>query len=52
MQGIVATFINAISRLINDGGLANAGNIALSLLLSLFPFMILIASLVDIWGEP
>ncbi len=52
MTGIITVFWNAINRLINDGGLANAGNIALSLLLSLFPFMILIATFVDIWGEP
>ena len=43
---------NAINRLTNDGGLANAGNIALSLLLSLFPFMLLIATLANIWGDP
>ncbi|MEM9279913.1 MAG: YhjD/YihY/BrkB family envelope integrity protein, partial [Pseudomonadota bacterium] len=52
MIGIVTVFWNAIVRLIYDGGLANAGNIALSLLLSLFPFMILIATFVDFWGEP
>lgn len=52
MVTIVKIFWNAIIRLIYDGGLANAGNVALSLLLSLFPFMILIATLVDIWGEP
>ena len=52
MFGIMSIFWNASTRLVNDGGLANAGNIALSLLLSLFPFMILIATFVDIWGEP
>ncbi len=52
MKGILNVFWDAAQRLIYDGGLANAGNIALSLLLSLFPFMILIATLVDIWGEP
>lgn len=52
MKGIVEVFRNAVTRLVYDGGLANAGNVALSLLLSLFPFMILIATLVDIWGDP
>ena len=52
MRGIISVLWDASNRLVNDGGLANAGNIALSLLLSLFPFMILIATFVDIWGEP
>lgn len=52
MKSIIITFWNAINRLTNDGGLANAGNIALSLLLSLFPFMLLIATLANIWGDP
>jgi len=42
----------AIDRLNNDGGLAIASNVALSLLLSLFPFLMLIASLVRLYGEP
>jgi len=52
MRTLFSIFWNAINRLTNDGGLANAGNIALSLLLSLFPFMLLIATLADIWGDP
>lgn len=52
MAMIFKVFWDAGVRLVYDGGLANAGNVALSLLLSLFPFMILIATLVDIWGEP
>lgn len=52
MIAIVSITWNAINRLTNDGGLANAGNIALSLLLSLFPFMLLIATLANIWGDP
>lgn len=52
MMRFVKILWHASNRLANDGGLANAGNIALSLLLSLFPFMILIAALADIWGEP
>ncbi len=43
---------DAIDSLVNDGGLANAGNLALSLLLSIFPFMLVVAVMVDIWGEP
>jgi len=52
MTSTLSIFWSAINRLINDGGLANAGNIALSLLLSLFPFMLLIATLANIWGDP
>jgi membrane protein len=52
MTALLLISWNAINRLTYDGGLANAGNIALSLLLSLFPFMLLIATLVDIWGNP
>lgn len=52
MPRIVRVLWDASTRLIYDGGLANAGNIALSFLLSLFPFMILIAVFIDIWGEP
>ena len=39
-------------RFSDDGGFANSGNLALSLLLSLFPFMLVIAILADIWGDP
>ena len=42
----------AVIKLTYDGGLAVASNIALSLLLSLFPFLMLIASLVRLYGEP
>ncbi len=52
MLEILSIFWNAINRLTNDGGLANAGNIALSLLLAIFPFMLLIATLANIWGDP
>lgn len=52
MKACAYHFWNAANRLTNDGGLANAGNIALSLLLSLFPFMLLIAALANIWGDP
>ena len=52
MKSVIFIFWEAGERLVYDGGLANAGNIALSLLLSLFPFMILIAALANIWGDP
>ena len=52
MRKIARVFWDAALSLIYDGGLANSGNVALSLLLALFPFMILIATFVDIWGEP
>ena len=52
MLGILNIFYQAFNRLTNDGGLANAGNLALSLLLSLFPFMLLIAALANISGDP
>ena len=45
-------FWRAIIRLNDDGGLAIASNVALSLLLSLFPFLMLIASLVRLYGDP
>ena len=46
------TFWQAGVKLVYDGGLSNASNIALSLLLSLFPFLMLIAALVRLWGDP
>ena len=52
MTRVFAAFWNAIIRLNNDGGLAIASNVALSLLLSLFPFLMLIASLVRLYGDP
>lgn len=42
----------AAERLTYDGGLAIASNVALSLLLSLFPFLMLIAALVRLYGDP
>ena len=45
-------FYRATLKLIYDGGMAIASNVALSLLLSLFPFLMLIASLVRLYGDP
>lgn len=42
----------AVQRLNDDGGLAIASNIALSLLLSLFPFLMLVAAIVRLYGDP
>ena len=52
MNGILKTFWQAIIKLTYDGGLAIASNVALSLLLSLFPFLMVIAAIVRIWGDP
>ena len=38
-------------RLIYEGGLAIASNVALSLLLALFPFLMFVASLLRLYGE-
>lgn len=46
------TLWRALNKLNDDGGLAIASNVALSLLLSLFPFLMLIASLVRLYGDP
>ncbi|MEO0329062.1 MAG: YihY/virulence factor BrkB family protein [Pseudomonadota bacterium] len=52
MTTIFKLFQQATMRLVYDGGLSNAGNMALTLLLSLFPFLLLTATLVGIFGEP
>ena len=52
MKKIVKLFRDAVLRLIYDGGLSNASNVALSLLLSLFPFLMLITALVRLYGDP
>lgn len=52
MSGIMKIFWQAVIKLNNEGGLAIASNIALSLLLSLFPFLMLIASLLRVYGDP
>ncbi len=52
LKQVSLSFYRATLKLINDGGLAIASNVALSLLLSLFPFLMLIASLVRLYGDP
>ncbi|MEE9313653.1 MAG: YihY/virulence factor BrkB family protein [Rhizobiaceae bacterium] len=49
---VARAFWQAIVKLNDDGGLAVASNVALSLLLSLFPFFMLIASLLRLYGDP
>jgi uncharacterized BrkB/YihY/UPF0761 family membrane protein len=52
MVQIAKTLWRATVKFIDDGGSAIASNVALSLLLSLFPFLMLVTSLVRIWGSP
>ncbi|MEP1208350.1 MAG: YihY/virulence factor BrkB family protein [Rhizobiaceae bacterium] len=52
LKTVLTSFYRATVKLIDDGGLAIASNVALSLLLSLFPFLMLIASLVRLYGDP
>ena len=49
---VLLSFYRASVKLVYDGGLAIASNVALSLLLALFPFLMLIASLVRLYGDP
>ncbi|MDD9911032.1 MAG: YihY/virulence factor BrkB family protein [Ahrensia sp.] len=39
-------------KLVNDGGMAIASNVSMSLLLSIFPFLMFIASMVRLYGDP
>lgn len=52
VQEVFKALWRAVQRLNDDGGLAIASNIALSLLLSLFPFLMLIAAIVRLYGDP
>ncbi len=52
MAQFAKTLWRATIKFVDDGGSAIASNVALSLLLSLFPFLMLVASLVRIWGNP
>ena len=51
MPHILKVFWRAVLKFVDDGGTAIASNVALSLLLSLFPFLMLVASLLRIWGD-
>ncbi len=52
MAQLAKTLWRATIKFVDDGGSAIASNVALSLLLSLFPFLMLVASLVRVWGNP
>lgn len=52
MKTCALIFWRAANRFSEDGGFANASNIALSLLLSLFPFLMLVTALIRILGDP
>lgn len=52
IRRIGRAFWQSCVKLVEDGGVVIASNVALSLLLSLFPFLMLIASLVRLYGEP
>ena len=49
---VFRSLYQAAVRLIYDGGLAIASNVALSLLLALFPFLMFVASLLRLYGDP
>jgi len=49
---LIRIFWNAVLKLTYEGGLAIASNVAVSLLLALFPFLMLIAALVRLYGDP
>lgn len=49
---IARAFWQSCVKLVDDGGMAIASNVAMSLLLSIFPFLMLIASMVRLYGEP
>ncbi|MEP1442225.1 MAG: YihY/virulence factor BrkB family protein [Hyphomicrobiales bacterium] len=51
MPHFLKTLWRAMQKFNDDGGTAIASNVALSLLLSLFPFLMLVASLLRIWGD-
>ena len=50
-MAVVIIFWRAIEKFIEDGGPAIASHLALSLLLSLFPFLILTATVIGVWGD-
>ncbi len=52
LQVLLRSLYQAAVKLTYDGGLAIASNVALSLLLALFPFLMLIASVLRLYGDP
>ncbi len=49
---IARAFWQSCVKLVDDGGVVIASNVAMSLLLSLFPFLMLVTSMVRLYGEP
>lgn len=52
LQLVMWSLYQAAKKLSDEGGLAIASNVALSLLLALFPFLMLITSLLRLYGDP
>ena len=52
LSRLARAFWHSCVKLVDDGGVVIASNVALSLLLSIFPFLMLIASLVRFYGSP
>ena len=52
LRRLLRAFWTACIKVVDDGGVVIASNVALSLLLSLFPFLMLIASIVRYYGSP
>ena len=52
IKRLANAFWQSCVKLVDDGGVVIASNVALSLLLSIFPFLMLIASLVRLYGNP
>lgn len=51
LHRIARAFWQSCVKLVDDGGVVIASNVAMSLLLSLFPFLMLIASMVRLYGD-
>ena len=52
LKRLARAFWQSCIKLVDDGGMVTASNVAMSLLLSLFPFLMLVASIVRLYGEP
>lgn len=52
MKRLATLTLHAAQKLIYDGGLSNASNIAMSLLLAIFPFLMLVEMALRAYGTP
>lgn len=52
MKRLLSITLHAAQKLIYDGGLSNASNIAMSLLLAIFPFLMLVEMALRAYGTP